>query len=76
MKVPEADTRNSLPVTYHQRSILLRVADSASTTSRREGIKAVFFGSTSLIFKHQISDLTKRSVLRTKRVSSIEAGIN
>ena len=47
----------------------------SSTTSRRERMKRFSFGSTSLIFASN-SWPTKRSVLRTKRVSSIEAGIN
>ena len=79
MKAPKLVIRATLPVTtsptFNLPNTSARAAaDSASTTSRRERIKRFSFGSTLILASN--SWPTKRSVLRTKRVSSIEAGIN
>ena len=80
MKAPKLVKRATLPVTTEPTSSLEKTslrasAASASTTSRRERMKRFSAGSTSLILASN-SWPTNCSVLRTKRVSIIEAGIN
>ncbi len=79
MNAPKLVIRATLPVTTSPTDNLPNTsartaAASASTTSRRDKIKRFSDGSTSLIFASN-SWPTKRSVLRVKRLSIIEAGM-
>ena len=79
MNAPKLVKRATLPLTIapsssFEKTSLRASAAFSSTTSRRERMKRFSAGTTSLIFASN-SCPTNFSVLRTKRVSIIEAGM-